>query len=250
MLEHHRLPGEYSNFIVRLRVRILALETSLVTGSVAALDGARVVKQVVLDPAWRTARSLAPGVQALLRDVGWRPRDVELVATTIGPGSFTGVRVALATAKALAYAWNVPVVGIDTLYAIAAQVAEDCALVTAVVDAQRKQLFVESFRRDGRELVSLGPPDIVADEAWLAELSSAAPGTCVTGPGLERVLERLPTTVLATDTALWTPLAATVGELAWRAYSAGRATTWQLLDPLYIRPSAAEEKRPEPRPTA
>ena len=76
--------------------------------------------RLALDPARRSARTLAPGIRHLLADAGWTPRDVALVAVSIGPGSFTGLRLGVMTAKAFAYAVGAPVLGIGTLEVIAA----------------------------------------------------------------------------------------------------------------------------------
>jgi len=85
-------------------VRILALETSDTAGSAALLDGERLLAEKLLAQGQRSARALAPAVRELLTDAGWQPKDVELVAVTVGPGSFTGLRVGVTTAKAFAYA--------------------------------------------------------------------------------------------------------------------------------------------------
>src|SRR5687768_12135976 len=102
-------------------MRILALETSGLSGEVALLEGERVIAEQWLDPGQRTARSLAPGMKQILQTAGWQPRDVQLVAVTIGPGSFTGLRVGVTAAKTLAYAVGCEVMGVDTLEVIAAQ---------------------------------------------------------------------------------------------------------------------------------
>ncbi len=109
--------------------RILALETSGTSGSVAALEGDRLLAEVSLAPSLRSARSLAPGIAKLLAEVGWKPRDVGIVAVTTGPGSFTGLRVGLTTAKSFAYAVGAQVLGINTLEVLAEQ---------APADAQRR----------------------------------------------------------------------------------------------------------------
>ena len=74
---------------------------------------------------------------ALLKQVGWRPDDVQLVAVSVGPGSFTGLRVGVTAAKVFAYAVGAEVLGVDTLEAIAAASPDDVAEVSAVIDAQR-----------------------------------------------------------------------------------------------------------------
>jgi len=85
-------------------VRILALETTEMAGSLAAMHDGKLLAELELDPRQRTAQSLAPGMKTLLAKVAWRPADVELVAVTIGPGSFTGLRLGITTAKTFAYA--------------------------------------------------------------------------------------------------------------------------------------------------
>src|SRR5262245_32191202 len=106
--------------------RIVAIETSGQHGSVAVLCGeekgeARLVREIVLSDQQRTAQSLAPALNKLLQTAGWEPSTVSLVAVLTGPGSFTGLRIGVTTAKTLAYAWGADVVGINTLEAIAEQ---------------------------------------------------------------------------------------------------------------------------------
>ncbi|MEX0712672.1 MAG: tRNA (adenosine(37)-N6)-threonylcarbamoyltransferase complex dimerization subunit type 1 TsaB, partial [Pirellulales bacterium] len=91
-------------------MRILALETSGKSGSVAVLRGDVLLAEEPLEPSQRSAQSLAPAMRQLLEAVAWTPRDVQLVAVTLGPGSFTGLRVGVTTAKTFAYAVGAVVV--------------------------------------------------------------------------------------------------------------------------------------------
>ena len=100
-------------------MRILALETTDKTGSVAALDDCNILAQLMLDQNQRSAQSLAPAMKTLLEQVQWQPKDVQLVGVSVGPGSFTGLRVGVTTAKVFAYAVGADVLGINTLEAIA-----------------------------------------------------------------------------------------------------------------------------------
>ena len=221
---------------------ILAFDTSGFAGSLALLDGPNLIHEKPLDSARRSAQTLAPAITQLLAGEGVQPRQIGLVATTVGPGSFTGLRVGVTTAKTWAYATGCAVIGVGTLATIARQVPHDmrsaAGEIHVVLDAQRKELYLGRFLPGGERLAE---DRIVVAEAWLAGLAA---GTIVTGGGLTRLTDRLPAGVRQAPQAAWEPQAATVGELAWEEYQRGRRDDLWKLAPVYLRPSYAEEKRP------
>jgi tRNA threonylcarbamoyladenosine biosynthesis protein TsaB len=226
-------------------VLILAFDTSGFSGSVAVLDGPQLVAERTLDAARRSAQTLAPAIAELLVSQKIDPSRIGLVATTIGPGSFTGLRVGVTTAKTFAYAVGAQVLGISTLEAIAQRAPAELLGsqprdIHAILDAQRQELFVGRFRSTGRGDLSRVEPDrILASDAWLASLS---PGTMVTGSGVNRLEDRLPAGVDAVPALLRDASAAVVGRLAWRDFNSGRRDDLWRLTPVYLRPSYAEEK--------
>ena len=220
--------------------RILALETSELTGSVAAAADGKVLAELQLDPQQRSAQSLAPAIRSLLLQVGWQPRDIQLVAVTTGPGSFTGLRVGVATAKVFAYAAGAEVLGIGALEAIAAAAPEGVPAVSAAVDAQRGDVVAQRFRRQSALwLEAVDDPALLPLDQWIAALPA---GFAVSGPVLKKRTGPLPAGLTMLDRAFWQPMAGNVARLAHRDYLAGRRDDlWNLL-PVYSRPSAAEEK--------
>ncbi|MGA2620515.1 MAG: tRNA (adenosine(37)-N6)-threonylcarbamoyltransferase complex dimerization subunit type 1 TsaB [Thermoguttaceae bacterium] len=199
-------------------VRILALETTETIGSVAAAIDDKLLHELQLDSSGRSAASLAPAIKTVLQCALWRPGAVQLVAVTIGPGSFTGLRVGLATAKTFAYAVGAEILGVDTLEVIAAAAPAAVRSVSVAVDAQRGDAIVRTFRRAaGQWLEAVGPAALVPLEAWLAQLE---PGSIVSGPALARRPAALPPGITALAPECWRPTAGKV----------------------YCRPSAAEEK--------
>jgi tRNA threonylcarbamoyladenosine biosynthesis protein TsaB len=220
-------------------MRILAIETVETTGSVAALENERVLGEHRLDPTQRSAQSLAPGIDDLLRQVNWRPTNVELVSVASGPGSFTGLRIGLTTAKTFAYAVGCQVIGVPTLLAIASQVPADVRRFCAVLDAGRGELFAAQFARQASgELIGQQGTRVVTCQQWLEELT---PGTVVTGPGLAKIVLQLPGEVTALDPTLWAPTAATIGRVGWQLFSSGQRTDLFALVPEYFRRTAAED---------
>ncbi|MGD0382207.1 MAG: tRNA (adenosine(37)-N6)-threonylcarbamoyltransferase complex dimerization subunit type 1 TsaB [Thermoguttaceae bacterium] len=221
-------------------MNILALETTDSVGSVAAMTDGKLLLELGLNPQQRTAQSLPPGIATLLEGVGWKPADVHLVALTIGPGSFTGLRVGVTLAKTFAYSVGAEVLGVNTLETIAEAAPTNVSAVTAVVDAQRGDVVVRSFIR-GPEgwLLPAGNQQLISIDRWLQELPA---GMAVTGPILGKLAPRLPSHATMLDQQYWTPRAAMVAQLAHCQYAAGRRDDLWTLVPQYSRQSAAEEK--------
>ena len=225
--------------------RILAIETSGRHGSVAALvgevDATKPTGQIALTPDQRTAQSLAPAMKQLLADAGWLPKDVELVAVAIGPGSFTGLRIGVTAAKTFAYSVGAEVVGINTLRALAAQAPPSPVPIWTISDAQRQELFAAKFIvGENLDIREEHETAIIPQERWLAELQL---GDRVIGPALKRLASRLPAGVEMLPEEYWQPMAIAIGQIAWQAYqTCQRDDVWKLV-PNYYRLSAAEEKR-------
>ncbi|NUQ62683.1 MAG: tRNA (adenosine(37)-N6)-threonylcarbamoyltransferase complex dimerization subunit type 1 TsaB [Pirellulales bacterium] len=221
-------------------MKILALETTELAGSLAAMDGGKLLLELALDHQKQSACTVAPGIRQLLADIGWKPRDVDLVAVTVGPGSFTGLRVGLATAKTFAYCVQAGILGVGTLETVAAAAPDEVARLSIAVDAQRGQVVAGEFCRDGtRELVPTAPAELLDAEAWLSGL----PGEVwASGPALRRYAGRVPSHARLLPREYWSPSAAQVARLAARDWAAGRRDDLWTLLPIYSRLSAAEEK--------
>ena len=222
-------------------MRILALETVGSGGSIAAISNGRVELLQSLPATGRSAQTLAPALKTLLAEVGWRLGQVELVAVAIGPGSFTGLRIGVTSAKILAWAGGCPLVGVNTLEAIAARAlpseasSGDGSLVVAL-DAQRQQVFAARFSLAG---AWTPPGEVLDNDAWLTSLR---PGDIVTGPAIERLADRLPPNITIAPRELWNPDAVAVGAVARRLFLAGERDDPFQLVPLYLRRTAAEEQ--------
>lgn len=220
---------------------VLAIETIGAGGSIAVADGERLLLARPLDERRRSAQTLSPAVAEVLREVGWRPADLRLIAVVVGPGSFTGLRVGVVTAKTLAYAVGAACVGLGSLETIAAQAPDDVAAVEVAIDAGRGEVYSAAFQRAAEgALVEARPTIIESNEVWLERLR---PGAVVSGPALAKLAARLPGEVRPLDAALWGPQAATAARLAWGRFQRGAVDDVWRLAPVYVRRSAAEEKR-------
>jgi len=148
---------------------VLALDTALETCSAAVVDGGRVLAARSEPMARGHQERLAPLVAEVVAEAGVGFERLDRIAVTVGPGSFTGLRVGLAFAKGLGLALGRPVIGVGTLEAMAA--GSDGA-VAVVLDARREQVYVQAFR-DGRPL---GGAEALSAEDAAALAKSAAAG--------------------------------------------------------------------------
>jgi tRNA threonylcarbamoyladenosine biosynthesis protein TsaB len=230
-------------------VLILAFDCSSPASSVALLEGSFVLAREALDSTKRSAVTLAPAIAEVLRLAGKASGELDLMATTIGPGSFTGLRVGVTMAKTLAYALQCDLVGLNTLDVLATQALEaglggDRGIIHAALDAQRKELFVGRYRvsaeNPGRLCRSNDGDTILSTDAWLRSLQA---GDVVTGSGLMRWKDQLPPGVVIAPSECFEADAVTIGRLALREHEAGRRDNLWTFSPLYIRPSYADEKR-------
>ena len=217
-------------------MKILGLETTERRATVALLDDCRVIVAITLSDEARSASLLAPGIQSVLQQAQWQATDLDRIAVTVGPGSFTGLRVGVTTAKTLAYALGADVIGVNTLAVLASQVQHNGA-VESVMDAQRNEVFRQRFQvRDG---VAIACDDITIkdDLQWQQEIED---NVVVTGPVLQKLEPQFARDIHTAPTTQWIPRAATVARLAENLEPAGSPFE---LNPIYYRKSAAEEKR-------
>ncbi|MFO0863438.1 MAG: tRNA (adenosine(37)-N6)-threonylcarbamoyltransferase complex dimerization subunit type 1 TsaB [Gemmataceae bacterium] len=216
--------------------RLLLIETSHRRGWVALAQSETVLGHRDLEESRRHGRDLVPFAKELLDEHDWKARDLEGVAVDRGPGSYTGLRVGIISAKTLAYAVGCPLVAFDAFEAVATQTEAD--VVDAIADAQQDKVYVQRFCRTAEGMKPATDLAIMPIVDWLAQLE---PGQTVNGPGLEIVRDRLPSSIAAADEALRTPQPATVVRLAMNRLRTGTTADPYGLEPLYLRASSAEE---------
>jgi tRNA threonylcarbamoyl adenosine modification protein YeaZ len=227
--------------------RLAALDTSTALGSVALFDGEELVAEDSRRVSNAHGESLLPMVDALFARVGWRPADVARWAVGIGPGSFTGTRIGLATAKGIALATGAAIVGVTSLDAIAQGLAGENAAVASVLDAGKGEVFLQ-VRLGARLLLEPTHVRVEAAVARVAEVTGEQPidskgesagvllarrPVVVAGEAATRLdWSILPSARLATDPPHDLPRASSVGLIA-----VGRPDDdADGLEPLYVRP--------------
>src|SRR6266852_7071139 len=148
-------------------MKVLALESATLSGGAALVDGERLLGEVTLDVAVNHSERLMAAVDRLVSECGLSPHDLDGLAVSIGPGSFTGLRVGIATVKGLGLALDLPVAAVPTLDALAARLPFADAPVCPILDARKGEVYLSLYRwREGgmaREWDYLAlPPELAA----------------------------------------------------------------------------------------
>jgi tRNA threonylcarbamoyladenosine biosynthesis protein TsaB len=221
---------------------LLAIETSGRRGGVALFAGdgegaPRLVEETYLAEGLRHARDLVPTLRAVCERADLAPRAVDALAVSIGPGSFTGIRIGVTLAKFVAHDAGAAVVTVPSLRALAENAPPDRSPVCCIRDAKRRGLYASVFERRGEALEETFGPALIQPDDLAARLPA---GALVLGRGAAKAREALAAFDLAPED-LWDVRPSAVGRLGYAAWQAGETADPLRLEPVYLRRPEAEE---------
>ncbi len=220
---------------------VLGIDTSTMQGGVALVGEDGLCSEYTLNVEATHSERLLPAIVRMLQDAGVTLQALSGIAVSIGPGSFTGLRIGLSTVKGLAYATGLPVVGVPTLEALASAIPFARAQVCPVLDARKQEVYAALFRYEGGALVRILEDSALAPEALCAKIRRP---TIFLGDGLA-VYGDLFRRLLADRMLVPPPSSrgtrpACVAELGRQRLLRGERDPVDALVPRYLRPSEAE----------
>ncbi len=229
-------------------MKILALESSAKAASVALCEDEMLIAESYQNCGLTHSRTLMPMCEALLANSGLTLGDVELIACANGPGSFTGLRIGLSTAKGLAWAKGTPCAGVSTLEAMAWNLAGFEGTICCAMDARRKQVYNAIFRAKNGELERLCEDRAISLEELFQEEKMRAGGQIIVGDGAKLCYDYgreqgIPLRLAPEN--LRFQHAYGVARAALEQVRAGKVTTGAALAANYLRLSQAERERNE-----
>jgi tRNA threonylcarbamoyladenosine biosynthesis protein TsaB len=221
---------------------ILGIETATMQVGCALGGHEGVLAQFEVTRGRRHAETLVPAIEFLCRQADIRLDEVGVVAVDIGPGLFTGMRVGIATAKAIAHALRVPMIGIASLDLLAFPVRHTTRVIAAVVDARRSEVFYAFYRQVPGGVQRISPPTLGSPDDLLADVVALGEEVLVVGDGALRYRDALSDARRIEFAEQWLshPSAAPLVQLAHaRALREEWVNPWEL-EPLYLRRPDAE----------
>ena len=164
---------------------ILGIESSAVSAGCALMDGGRLVAEQFLNTKHTHSQTLLPMVESMLKSAGLTLGDIDLIAVSAGPGSFTGLRIGVAAVKGMAMGAGIRCAGVSTLEAIAHNLSWVECTVCALMDARCGQFYNALFRCGGGKLERLCEDRAIRGEELARELAASGGRIVLAGDGAE-----------------------------------------------------------------
>ena len=232
-------------------MRILGIDTSTPCGSVGLIEDAWVISEYLLNSPVTHSERLLAAVEFILKESRCALQDLDGWAISLGPGSFTGLRIGLSTVKGLAFATGKPVAGIPTLDILAAQIAPTPYLICPILDARKKEVYAAFYRYDdGNCPRLLTPYQAIKPEDLVKKVKER---TIFAGDGVrtygDYLRDALPSLAFLLPAPFNLPHGSTVARLGLERLRKLEVPDLATLTPIYVRPSEAEMKWQEKHPT-
>lgn len=236
-------------------MKILAIDSSAVCGSACILDGTKRLFESFINTTHTHSKTLLSMIESALLRAEISIDDIDAFACTVGPGSFTGIRIGVSLIKGLAFSKNKPCIGVSTLEAAAYQLKGIKGLIVPVSDARRCGVYNALFYSDGDSITRLTPDRLTLACELIGEIKSEAnkrhTNVYFVGDGYDRIYREAAAVcgrVKPIPEALKFQSAYSVGALAYEIYSAAEDKsiyTDELLAAKYLRAAQAERERLE-----
>ncbi len=219
----------------------LAIETATKVCSVALCRDGEIIAAYDVNTGMTHSEGLLPQLEQLLQRTGVSKKEIGLVAVSMGPGSFTGLRIGLATAEAMAYSWQCCLHGVDTLEGLAYNIPLEGVVLSPVLDAQKGNYYQALYQWQDGALTKLADTEVVSKEQLLERIAVFGTPALLLGECQKLAAEKLPDWVKPAPKKLRMPQAASVALAALNSFDEQADKKIFGLEPYYIRRSEAEE---------
>ncbi|MBP7248011.1 MAG: tRNA (adenosine(37)-N6)-threonylcarbamoyltransferase complex dimerization subunit type 1 TsaB [Negativicutes bacterium] len=222
---------------------ILALETSSLVSSIALIEESKLRAEITIENSRHHSENLVPHIEQLFSLGAVKKEDLSAVAVAVGPGSFTGLRIGIGTAKSIAYGLGIPIIGISTLKGLAWNLYGEGSLLCPIMDAQKNNVYTAIFEVRNGQMIMTKEESVESIET-IFEWAKENPRLMLLGEGNRGFEEKLAQYGLNAQRPLphlKMPRASSIGYAALERFLAQDFDSVMDLAPNYIRRSEAEE---------
>lgn len=230
-------------------MKILSIDSSGLVAGVALMSDNVLVGEYTIHNKKTHSQTLLPMIADMLAMAEVKPEELDAVAVSAGPGSFTGLRIGASTAKGLAWTLGIPIVPVSSLMGLAANVTEPGTVVCPMMDARRNQVYYGIYRITGGIPEIIAEPDVAAVETVLGKVNALGEQMVYVGDGVpvfEQVIrEKSAGRFRLADAAERYQRGASVAKLGSLLFEKKQVVAAENFTPVYLRKSQAEREREE-----
>lgn len=219
---------------------LLAIDTSSKICNVAIMSEQEVLAESSIANNFTHSKWLIPEIEHLLLRTNIDKKNIELIATSIGPGSFTGLRIGITTAKMLAFAWQTKLVGIKTCAVLSAALPIENIYCSPLIDAQKDTVYQSVYFWQAGQLKEYSSTKVIVLSDAINYLATLDKPVYIMGDFKKDNLPELPQNLHLVSPRLLLPRASVLGELALKKVAAGFPADCLDLLPYYVKKAEAE----------
>lgn len=172
-------------------MKILAIDTSTSVLGIALMSDEKIYAESITNLKTNHSIMLMPAIEHIFNQVGWDPNDIDLVAIAKGPGSYTGIRIGVTTAKTYAWALNIPLIGVSTLEAMAYSFNYYNGAISPIIDARRGQVYTGLYKKIDNKLINLKEDCIISLSDWITMLKENNDKVIFVGDDIKKHYDQL-----------------------------------------------------------
>lgn len=228
-------------------MKILGIESAGKVASVALVENGVVLCDFTINGKYTHSKTIMPMLEAIRDIMDIDLSTVDALAVSSGPGSYTGLRIGSATAKALAQVWQVPIIGVSTLESMANNIGETDQLICPMLDARRQHAFCAAYKYEDGKLINVLPIDLRSVESFIDEIKDMEKQMLFFGDGWlnhQRLVEQFAPSdkIIEARANDALPKASTLALVAEKKFEEGLTESYLEHQPNYYRPSQAERE--------
>lgn len=220
----------------------LGIETSSVVSSVAVMNENQLLGEITIQAGLTHSEQLVPHIQSLLEMARVQKTDLKGIVVASGPGSFTGLRIGMGTAKAMAYALRIPLYGVMTMDSLARNIPYTTDIICTVIDAQKKHVYAALYTYEDSQLKIIESPFIVEAVSLVERLRTQQNRVIFVGDGIKRIAPLIEDdeSLIISNPIYRIPKASSLLLSAQSLIERGECANPMDMVPYYIRRSEAE----------
>lgn len=172
-------------------MKILGIDTSSMASSVAVIEDNKLICEYTINTKKTHSQKLMPMIENMLKISDVNINEMDMIAICEGPGSFTGLRIGMATAKAIAHVNNLPIVGVNSVELLAGNMNLSEKKICSILDAQKTQVYMGQYKYENNELVEIKAVDVVEIDDLLEELSNSDEEWIIVGEAVYKYEDKI-----------------------------------------------------------